>query len=109
MSDCFDHMMDAYEDAMNRGYMCSGTRSNDKRPYKSRNFAPEFVPDPLYYHTRVEYSEIVAESDTSYLMHMGDFKVWVPKKICKQHDSANKTVYVHTNILQSIIKRILGE
>lgn len=89
MSDCFDHMVDAYE---------SYDRSiDDGGPLYSSSFSP----DKLYFHKRISFIKIENETDKAYLFRLSDVEgVWVPKSICK--NLGDNEVFVHRKIYSKI-------
>ena len=90
MSDCFDHMTDAFE---------SFDRSMDDGfgSFRGDNY------DPLFYHAKLEFLEIKHETDKAYCMLLkNDEVLWIPKSICKSLNLNNKTVFVHRRTFKSI-------
>lgn len=97
MSDIFDHGLDAYEDL---GSYYAG----DREGWPEGSWS---APDPLYYHTKVVFEKIVAETEKAYLIHESQFnqEVWVPKSICRELNLKDNTVYCHRAIYYSILKK----
>lgn len=94
MSDTFCHASDAFNDAELREWQFD----EDNYPSRSRSV---FVPDSLYYHTKIEYSKIIKETDSYYILEYNKLNVLVPKKICRCHNPDKLTIYVHKNIWNS--------
>ena len=87
MSDCFDHLTDAYE---------SYDRSLEDLSDKQLKCNPWAKPsyNPLYYHKKLKFQETVVETDLAYLLRLkGSKGVWVPKSICR--NKAKHSVMVH--------------
>ena len=99
MSDTFDHELDAYE-SMDDMFGPERPKSSDSRPYHS-GADSHFSPDPLYYHTKIGFTELTNEVSNAYLI---DGR-WIPKRICKELNLDNKTVWVHTKIYESIMDK----
>ena len=57
-----------------------------------------FREDSNYYHTFVEFPPIRGETPKSYLIHINNVDVWIPKKICKEFTGIS--AYIHTEILE---------
>jgi len=90
MSDCFDHMVDAFE---------SFDRSMDEGFGSSR----EENYDPLFYHAKLEFLEIKRETEKAYCMLLKNKEVlWIPKSICKSLNLNKKTVFVHRKTFNTI-------
>lgn len=106
MSDIFNHMEDAFNDLF-------GSFENGQRIGEDSGTAP----NPLCYHTEVSYNTIKHSTDKAYLLNMelcGSFvDVWFPKSICRNLNTSNKTVFIHTktylSIIQNRAKEILGK
>ena len=96
MSDIFDHAMDAYE-----SYYSGSDNWYDKKHYPNC----EFVPNPLHYHTKISFTELVAETDLARLITYLDKDIWVPKSIMKKFSLETNTVYVHTKTFLTIVKQ----
>lgn len=102
MSDTFDHMTDAYESLdWNYGDSEEGGFYGRRRS--------TFYYDPLYYHTLMQFVDIIAETDKAILFdindHNGDYKVWIPKSLIRSFDKENKTMYVHSKSIP-ILRRV---
>ena len=83
MSDCFDHAGDAF-DSMSPG----------GRDYEE---GYRFNYNPLYYHTKITYSEIQAETEKAIRIvidHSDEISVamWIPKALIKERKKT--TMYV---------------
>ena len=88
MSDCFDHLVDAFED-WDRGFDEGCSRAWGKRGKSS------FSPDPLHYHRKLHFKAIQAETEKAYLLRLSnDVGVWVPKSICRHLEESS--VWVHS-------------
>ena len=88
MSDCFDHVVDAFED-WDRGFDEGCPRACGKRGKSS------FSPDPLYYHRKLHFKAIQAQTEKAYLLRLSDdVGVWVPKSICRHFEESS--VWVHS-------------
>ena len=81
MSDIFNHSFDADESM-------------------GQEYAPNFISDPLYYHEQIHFTTF-NEISKEYLID----NHWVPKKICRQLDLENKTVWVHSKIYAKILEK----
>ena len=86
MSDIFDHGYDALE-----------SRGNDGWPTSN------FKKDKLFYYSKISFDSIGGFTQKSIGLNKGDDFIWVPRKICKNLDEDDKTVYVHTEIFNKII------
>ena len=93
MSDCFDHGFDAWE-SQEQEQLWGETRGPS---YPSKSF----IPNPLYYHTKIDFIDIVSESERAILFEFPEKKVqWIPRKLCRALKKS--TVYVHTQFLDGI-------
>ena len=90
MSDCFDHMFDAYDQLFHR--------EMDFESYGEGNGRP-FAANPNFYHTFKEFKALVTQTEIAYLFKISKHKgVWVPKSICRRLETTKKgkiRVYVH--------------
>lgn len=95
MSDCFDHEADAWDDIcfneeryMDEDAEFDGYFGPKRRGSRRSGYRPTpFHPDPLYYHTRVKFAGIKAETDKAYLFELSKTKgvpKWVPKSCCRR-------------------------
>ena len=88
MSDCFDHMADAfdsYDRSQDEGFI-------NRKTHRNLNV---FERDPLFYHRKIEFLKIEHETEKAYLLKISEQKgVWVPKSICKK--KTKNSMYVHT-------------
>lgn len=95
MSDCFDHMTDAYESydrAFDEGFR-----------FGRRSRVSQFTPDPDFYHTRIEFMCIEAETHKALLLRLGKkVGVWVPKSICRK--LKERSVWVHTDTYRKLTR-----
>lgn len=80
MSDCFDHMCDAYE----RHW---GGDSDEPR-YYSRNYS-NFVKDPLYYHKKYYFSGFKSVGDAYQILYTDGTCFYVPKALVKNLTSSS--------------------
>ncbi|QDP52325.1 MAG: hypothetical protein Unbinned4162contig1001_25 [Prokaryotic dsDNA virus sp.] len=95
MSDTFDHMVDAYE-SLNYDGNC-GVEGGG---------AP---PDPLFYHVKIKFLRIKAETPKAYLFDVGTTDFWCPKSITKKlkvEPDGCGSVYAHH---KTLIKLLRGE
>lgn len=96
MSDCFDHMCDAYERHWNGEW-------EEPRYYRS-----SYNYNPLYHHTKIPYKSFKEISDKCYkfvFQHeskLYSFELYVPKKLCKSFDFNKKTVFIHDSFAPKI-------
>jgi hypothetical protein len=94
MSDCFDHMFDAYSSRFDEDYEDDGFGYNIGT---SKN--------PDYYHTKIKFKSIVFQTEKAYLLDIGKekFEVWIPKKVCRHLSELDKTIFIHTETLSKIV------
>ena len=57
--------------------------------------------DPLYYHTKVNFDELLEVRDKALWFKIDGLKVWMPKKCCRHLDKINKKVYIWTKVYES--------
>ena len=57
--------------------------------------------DPLYYHTKVNFDELLEVRDKALWFKIDGLKVWMPRKCCKQLDESNNEVYIWTKVYES--------
>ncbi len=92
MSDTFDHMCDAYDQ-----YVLSG-EDPEYGPACIRHDTSSYVlraVDPLYYHTKHKYIEIVHETKLATLFKFTEHHlVWVPKALCRKHKRKKKKIWI---------------
>ena len=85
MSDCFDHLTDAYESfdrTSDEGCLSHGLHLF-KTPY-----------DPLYYHVQLNFETLVTKTEKAYLFQLRPGEgVWVPRSICRE--LRENSVWVH--------------
>ena len=60
-----------------------------------------YNPDPLYYHTKVNFDELLETREKAIRFKINGLKVWMPKKCCRQLDEINKKVYIWTKVYES--------
>lgn len=100
MSDCFDHCLDAYEDLgcqISEGEFVGFGRG------RSRSTSAPY--DPLFYHSKVIFDRVYAESEKSYCLIIQGESIWIPKKICRKFNLESKTVYVHSSTYVKILRK----
>ena len=88
MSDCFDHMVDAYESldrAMDEGFTWC--------PRRRRN---SWVCNPDYYHVELSGYKVLEESAKCLLVDFGSYRVWIPKTIIRKRTDASMLVHANT-------------
>lgn len=92
MSDIFNHALDAWE-------------SYD-RPFEGLGGGGS-PPNPLFYHQKVNYVEILVETDKAYRFRYGNgsILVWIPKSVIRRLDTENKTMYVHRKTLLNCLSK----
>jgi len=57
--------------------------------------------DPLYYHTKVNFDELLEVREKAIWFQIDGLKVWMPKKCCRQLDEINNEVYIWTKVYES--------
>ena len=57
--------------------------------------------DPLYYHTKVNFDELIETREKAIRFKIDGLKVWMPKKCCRQLDEINNEVYIWTKVYES--------
>lgn len=92
MSDTFDHMCDAYDQAVNMGEGLELYDNTGDNQFRNRHY------DPLWYHREHSFSEIKIQTkgeNGAYLFEKenGD-RFWVPKKLCRKLDEINGSVWI---------------
>ena len=60
-----------------------------------------YNPDPLYYHTKVNFDELLEVREKAIRFKIDGLKVWMPKKCCRQLDETNNEVYIWTKVYES--------
>ena len=60
-----------------------------------------FNKDPLYYHTKVNFDELLEVREKAIRFKIDGLKVWMPKKCCRQLDEINNEVYIWTKVYES--------
>jgi len=61
--------------------------------------------DPLYYHTKVNFDELLEVRDKALWFKIDGLKVWMPKKCCRHLDKINKKVYIWTKVYESNMQK----
>lgn len=88
MSDCFDHMADAFD-------------SYDRSMDEGFGNSSSFVADKLFFHKKIEFIKIEKETEKAYLFRLSDIEgVWVAKSLCR--NMTKNTVYVHRKTYSKI-------
>ena len=64
-----------------------------------------YNPDPLYYHTKVNFDELLEVREKAIRFKINGLKVWMPKKCCRQLDENNKKVYICTKVYESNMQK----
>ena len=64
-----------------------------------------YNPDPLYYHTKVNFDELLEVREKAIRFKINGLKVWMPKKWCRQLDENNKKVYIWTKVYESNMQK----
>ena len=57
--------------------------------------------DPLYYHTKVNFDELLEVREKAIRFKINGLKVWMPKKCCRQLNETNNEVYIWTKVYES--------
>ena len=57
--------------------------------------------DPLYYHTKVNFDELLEVRDKALWFKIDGLKVWMPKKWCRHLNKSNNEVYIWTKVYES--------
>ena len=60
-----------------------------------------YNPDPLYYHTKVNFDELLEVREKAIRFKIDGLKVWMPKKCCRHLDEINNEVYIWTKVYES--------
>ena len=60
-----------------------------------------YNPDPLYYHTKVNFDELLEVREKAIRFKINGLKVWMPKKCCRQLNKTNNEVYIWTKVYES--------
>ena len=60
-----------------------------------------YNPDPLYYHTKVNFDELLEVREKAIRFKIDGLKVWMPKKCCRKLDEINNEVYIWTKVYES--------
>ena len=60
-----------------------------------------YNPDPLYYHTKVNFDELLEVREKAIRFKINGLKVWMPKKCCRQLNETNNEVYIWTKVYES--------
>lgn len=96
MSDTFNHEADAW-DSLNQEFEEGFVWYHSPGATGLSNFAR----DPLYYHRKLRFKKIVAETEKAYLFKLKKRTgVWIPKSVCRR--LKKKTVYVHKSVSRNL-------
>ena len=95
MSDTFNHLCDAYDQAENMG---DGWDENcEDNQSKHYNYFGR-ISNPLHYHNQYYFKEIKIETEGeggAYLFENNTgLRYWVPKKLCRKLDKENGSVWI---------------
>ena len=60
-----------------------------------------FNKDPLHYHTKVKFDQLLEKREKALWFEINGVKTWMPKKCCKLLNEDDKTVYIWTKVLES--------
>ena len=60
-----------------------------------------YNPDPLYYHTKVNFDELLEVREKAIRFKIDGLKVWMPKKCCRHLNKSNNEVYIWTKVYES--------
>ena len=60
-----------------------------------------YNPDPLHYHTKVNFDELLEIREKAIRFKIDGLKVWMPKTCCKHLDEINNEVYIWTKVYES--------
>lgn len=106
MSDMFDHEADAFDDYCRRDYY-DEDYGGGQGYSRARRFTPDFVPNPLYYHQKIAFDKVAAETDRAYCLAIEVdnrmLNVWLPKTICRHLDLVSMTVWVHRQLYKKCL------
>ena len=64
-----------------------------------------YNPDPLYYHTKVNFDELLEVRDKALWFKIDGVKVWMPRKCCRHLNKNNNEVYIWTKVYESNMKK----
>tara|TARA_R100001377_G_scaffold24780_1_gene13370 strand:- start:264 stop:518 length:255 start_codon:yes stop_codon:yes gene_type:complete len=56
--------------------------------------------DPLYYHTKVCFDELIEIREKSIYFKIDGLKVWMPKKCCRKLNETDNTVYIWNKVYE---------
>lgn len=98
MSDCFDHMADAWDQYCNSDYMDSQDGFGGSKG---------FAYNALHYHSKITFKRLIAQTEKSYLFEYTWYgksvEVWVAKRLLKEFNLKTLTGYVHRKIFTKIL------
>jgi uncharacterized cysteine cluster protein YcgN (CxxCxxCC family) len=60
-----------------------------------------FNKDPLHYHTKIKFDQLLEKREKALWFEINGVKTWMPKKCCKLLNEDEKTVYIWTKVLES--------
>ncbi len=108
MSDTFDHMCDAYDQAVNMGEGLELYDNTGDNQYKSYNSFGR-ISNPLYYHNQYFFKEIKIETkgeNGAYLFENNKgARYWVPKKLCRALDKELGSVWIWNKFKPKRLKK----
>ena len=61
--------------------------------------------NPLHYHTKVNFDELLEIREKAIRFKIDGLKVWMPKKCCRQLDEINNEVYIWTKVYESNMQK----
>jgi len=64
-----------------------------------------FNKDPLHYHTKVNFDELLETREKAIRFKIDGLKVWMPKTCCKHLDEINNEVYIWTKVYESNMQK----
>lgn len=111
MSDCFDHMADAFDDYQARFEAGDddpgGYRGSKSRRQRSRSSLSYFNKNPLYYHRRVKYKEIVERTDKAILFRTNfNQTIWVPLSLCRNINETDCYIWERFDNIAAFISTV---
>ena len=62
--------------------------------------------DPLFYHTKVNFDELLETREKALRFKIDGLKVWMPKTCCKHLDKINNEVYIWTKVYESNMLKV---
>lgn len=78
-----------------------------------KDFDDDYLPNHLFYHEKVYFKGITAETEKAYLLRITKkMELWIPKKICKNMEKQlddSGCVYIHKETYNKIVKKFKKE